>query len=153
MSWWHKELGHQQPWYWLCWTRLIRSPRVKGLKSSNLWYKAILRVTEYVYWAWIVLSGICEGNRMVTIDGRWLFFFSYMLDLQTHSKFIRTAVIYSVKIVSKPDLHIGAETKWRPFRRRHYKTHFLNENSWMKGLPNNSGIAGASTLYSSTLWY
>ena len=25
-----QEPAHQQPWYWLCWTKLIRSPQVKG---------------------------------------------------------------------------------------------------------------------------
>ena len=29
MPWRRKEPGHQQPWYLLCWTKLIRSPHIK----------------------------------------------------------------------------------------------------------------------------
>ena len=36
MSWWCKEPGHQHPWYWLCWTKIIRSPHVKGQISFKL---------------------------------------------------------------------------------------------------------------------
>ena len=32
MSWRREGPGHQQPWYLLCWTELIRSPHVKGYK-------------------------------------------------------------------------------------------------------------------------
>ena len=30
MSWQRKELGHQQSWYWLCWTKLIWFLHIKG---------------------------------------------------------------------------------------------------------------------------
>ena len=30
MSWRRKEPGHQQPWYWLWWNELFRSPLIKG---------------------------------------------------------------------------------------------------------------------------
>ena len=30
-----------------------------------------------------------------------------------------------------PFSHIEAETKWTPFRRRHFRMHFLNENAWI----------------------
>ena len=36
MTWWHKEPGHQQPWYLLCWTELILSPHVKGYLTGTL---------------------------------------------------------------------------------------------------------------------
>ena len=32
VSWRRKEPGHQQPWYLLCWTELIRSPHVINIK-------------------------------------------------------------------------------------------------------------------------
>ena len=35
MSWRHKELGHQQPWWLQCWIKLIRSPHVKGKNTSE----------------------------------------------------------------------------------------------------------------------
>ena len=35
MSWRRKEPGHQQPWYFLCWAELIRSPHVKG--QTRIW--------------------------------------------------------------------------------------------------------------------
>ena len=36
MSWRRKEPGHQQTWYWLCWTELIRSPHCKGKETHLL---------------------------------------------------------------------------------------------------------------------
>ena len=33
MTWRLKDPGHQQQWYLLCWTELIRYPHVKGLRS------------------------------------------------------------------------------------------------------------------------
>ena len=35
MSWWHKEPGHQQSWYWLFWTKLIQFLHVKGYSSPH----------------------------------------------------------------------------------------------------------------------
>ena len=35
MSWRRKEPGCQQPWYWLCWTRIIRSLHVNTLRSRQ----------------------------------------------------------------------------------------------------------------------
>ena len=35
MSWWHKEPGHQQPWYWQCWTKTIWSPHVNTLRQRR----------------------------------------------------------------------------------------------------------------------
>ena len=29
------------------------------------------------------------------------------------------------------DLNIATETKWPPFRRRHFNVHFFNENAWI----------------------
>ena len=39
MSWWRKEPGHQQSWYWLCWTKIIQAPHVKGYawKLPEMW--------------------------------------------------------------------------------------------------------------------
>ena len=35
MSWRRKEPGYQQPWYWLCWTRIIRSLHVNALRPRQ----------------------------------------------------------------------------------------------------------------------
>ena len=35
MSWRRKEPGHQQPWYWLCWTELIQSWHVQDYLSIS----------------------------------------------------------------------------------------------------------------------
>ena len=38
MIWRRKEPGHRQPWYLLCWTRIIRSPHVKALGHQQTQY-------------------------------------------------------------------------------------------------------------------
>ena len=35
MSWWRKEPGHQQPWYWPSETELTRSPHINGYNSVD----------------------------------------------------------------------------------------------------------------------
>ena len=48
MSWRRKEPGHQQPWYWLCWTGKIRFPHVKGQLPFEQKYLAFLAdVTDH----------------------------------------------------------------------------------------------------------
>ena len=49
MSWQRKKPGHQQPWHWLFWTRIVRSPH-KGSKfmvsawpdRARWWYHVVL---------------------------------------------------------------------------------------------------------------
>ena len=49
MSWRRKEPGHQQPWYWPSWTKITRSPHVKG-KVGN--FQTEIKVKFLAHFMW-----------------------------------------------------------------------------------------------------
>ena len=60
MCWRHKEPGHQQPWYLLRWTVLIRSPHINSLRPSD----AYVRQKTNHHW---FRYGLSPGRRQAII--------------------------------------------------------------------------------------
>ena len=49
-SWRRKRPGHQEPWYWLCWTAIIRSRKLRGKRGKLVlqtiyWYMVLVNVS------------------------------------------------------------------------------------------------------------
>ena len=61
MPWQHKEPGHQQPWYWLCWTESIR------------WYQATTKLmwlmNEAVQWDIVFLCSFVFTRAAILSHG------------------------------------------------------------------------------------
>ena len=50
MFWRCKEPGHQQPWYWLCWTKLILFLHIKGWIFEVLRFYVWINYTSFNFW-------------------------------------------------------------------------------------------------------
>ena len=92
MSWRRKEPGHQQPWYLLCWTELIRSPHVINIKIVLGCFSGTGVIAE-------LLGMYCE--HIVSLS---LYFMFNVLSLHWCSvEFIEQIdITYCVKLSSRP---------------------------------------------------
>ena len=83
MTCWRKEPGHQQPWYLLCWTGLIRSTHIKG------WY--IFFIWGFIRWPCMPTHSNL-ATKMIKLWGNTFLYYRYKNIIQ--KQYIWRYVLY-----------------------------------------------------------
>ena len=75
MAWRHKESGHQQPWYWLCWAGIIRSPHVQVYRMTVILHTTFW-MTFLCFDSYFTIT-VSYNSVVPNMHQRWFSFLTY----------------------------------------------------------------------------